>query len=662
MIKNTKFLPVSKEDMKAAGIEQLDFIIITGDAYIDHPSFGTAIIGRLLESEGYSVGVIAQPKWDSTEDFKKLGEPKYAFLINSGNIDSMVNHYTVAKKKRHDDFYSPGGKAGYRPNRAVIVYANRVKEAFKEVPIIIGGIEASLRRFAHYDYWDDKIRKSILLDSKADLLIYGMGERPIIEIAKLLAFGKPISNITSVRGTSYVTNSISNLKNPVILPSFDEITTSKKAYAKSYALASKEQDSVWGKPIVEPYDHRFVVQNPPQPPLSTKEMDRVYNLPYTRTYHPMYEAQGGIPALQEVKFSITSHRGCYGSCSFCALTYHQGRVIQNRSQDSIVEEAKLLTEDSDFKGYIHDIGGPTANFRQKACKKQVEHGVCKNKQCIFPTPCKNLIVDHSEYLSLLRKVRSLPKIKKVFVRSGIRYDYLVYDKNETFLRELCEHHISGQLKVAPEHISDKVLDVMGKPTKEVYEKFINKYQAMNKKLGKNQFVVPYLMSSHPGSDMNASIELAKYIKQMGHMPEQVQDFYPTPGSLSTAIYYTEINPYTGKPVYVAKKQKEKNMQRALLQFGNPDNHSLVKEALLASHREDLIGTGKDCLIPFRPATKKKSSPENKKTSSEKRKPSLGKDKVKEVKGKAISKNKGEKKTEVKKGKPTSQGRRKKTRI
>ncbi len=584
MKSNTQFLPISREDMKKNHISQLDFIIITGDAYIDHPSFGTAIIGRLLESEGFSVGIIAQPSWDSCEDFKKLGEPKYGFLINSGNIDSMVNHYTVAKKKRHDDLYSPGGKGGYRPNRAVIVYSNRAREAYKNTPIIIGGIEASLRRFAHYDYWDDKIRKSIILDSKADLLIYGMGEKPIVEIANLLRYGKPINHITSVRGTSYVSNKLDKLKDYILLPSFDEIISDKKAYANSYFLSSREQDSVWGKPLVEPYGDRFVVQNPPQKPLSTKEMDRVYNLPYTRTYHPIYEETGGIPALKEVKFSITSHRGCYGSCSFCALTYHQGRVIQNRSQDSIVSEAKLLTEDKDFKGYIHDIGGPTANFRQRACKKQIEHGVCKDRQCMFPTPCKNLIVDHTEYLSLLKKVRTLPKVKKVFIRSGIRYDYLIYDKNPKFFNELCEHHISGQLKVAPEHISDKVLCEMGKPSKEVYERFITKYHAINKKLGKKQFVVPYLMSSHPGSDLNAAIELGQYIKSMGHMPEQVQDFYPTP---------------------------------ALLQFGNPENHNLVKSALISCHREDLIGNGKNCLIPTNPIIKRKSSqtPNNKEKSN-----------------------------------------------
>lgn len=610
---NKNFLPVSKEDMKERGINQLDFIVITGDAYIDHPSFGTSIIGRLLEDQGFTVGIIAQPKWDNTDDFKKLGKPKYGFLISSGNIDSMVNHYTAAKKKRRDDLYSPGGKSGFRPNRAVTVYSNRAREAYKDVPIILGGIEASLRRFAHYDYWDDKIRKSILLDSKADLLIYGMGEKPIIEVANLLSYGMDVSKITSIRGTSYVTKDISSLKDYVMLPSFDEITTNKTAYAESYKIASEEQDAIRGKTLVEPYDNRYVVQNPPQLPLTTDEMDRVYKLPFTRTYHPSYEAMGGIPALNEVKFSITSHRGCFGSCSFCALTYHQGRVIQNRSQNSIIEEAKLLTDDNDFKGYIHDIGGPTANFRHKACKKQEKHGVCKDRQCMFPTPCKNLIVDHTEYLSLLRKVRTLPKVKKVFVRSGIRYDYLIHDKNTKFFEELCEHHISGQLKVAPEHISNKVLSQMGKPSKEVYEKFKRKYSEINKKLDKNQFVVPYLMSSHPGSDMRAAVELAEYINTMGYMPEQVQDFYPTPGSLSTTIYYTGINPLTKEKIYVPTNQREKNMQRALMQFKNPENHSLVRDALVKAHREDLIGYDKRCLIPPNPpkATSSSKTKDNK---------------------------------------------------
>ncbi|ARC85778.1 radical SAM superfamily protein [Clostridium argentinense CDC 2741] len=608
---NTEFLPINKEDMKKRNIEQLDFIIITGDAYIDHPSFGTAIIGRVLESEGYTVGIIAQPNWNNVDDFKRLGEPKYGFLINSGNIDSMVNHYTAFKKRRSDDLYSPGGKSGYRPNRAVIVYSNRAREAYKNVPIIIGGIEASLRRFAHYDYWDDKVRKSILMDSKADLLIYGMGERPILEVAKFLSYGSSIERLHHVRGTSYITKDISNIKDYILLPSFEEVSTNKKAYAKSYKLYSKEQDSIWGKTLIEPYGDRYVVQTPPQHPLTEEEMDKVYNLPYTRAYHPIYEPMGGIPALQEVKFSITSHRGCFGSCSFCALTYHQGRVIQNRSQQSIIDEAKLLIEDSNFKGYIHDIGGPTANFRHRACKKQLKHGVCKDRQCMFPTPCKNLIVDHSEYLSLLRKVRALPKIKKVFIRSGIRYDYLMEDKNIKFFHELCEHHISGQLKVAPEHISDKVLSQMGKPKKQVYDNFKKKYADINKKLGKNQFVVPYLMSSHPGSDLEAAIELAEYIKTMGHMPEQVQDFYPTPGSLSTTIYYTGINPITEKEVYVPKEHKEKSMQRALLQFQNPENHTLVKNALIKANRSDLIGFGPNCLIAPRPIKKQGYQGKNK---------------------------------------------------
>ena len=613
---NTEFLPISKEDMKKQNMEQLDFIIITGDAYIDHPSFGTAIIGRILESEGYTVGIIAQPNWNSIDDFKKLGEPKYGFLINSGNIDSMVNHYTAFKKRRSDDLYSPGGKSGYRPNRAVIVYSNRAREAYKNVPIIIGGIEASLRRFAHYDYWDDKVRKSILMDSKADLLVYGMGEKPIIEIAKFLSYGNSIERLHHVRGTSYITKDISNIKDYILLPSFEEVSTDKRAYANSYKLYSKEQDAIWGKTIVEPYGDRYIVQNPPQHPLTEKDMDKVYNLPYTRTYHPIYEPMGGIPALKEVKFSITSHRGCFGSCSFCALTYHQGRVIQNRSQQSIIDEAKLLTEDKDFKGYIHDIGGPTANFRHRACKKQIEHGVCKDKQCMFPSPCKNLIVDHSEYLSLLKKVRSLPKIKKVFIRSGIRYDYLMEDKNTKFFHELCEHHISGQLKVAPEHISDKVLAQMGKPKKQVYDNFRKKYEAINKKLGKKQFIVPYLMSSHPGSDIDAAIELAEYIKTMGYMPEQVQDFYPTPGSLSTTIYYTGINPITGKEVYVPKEYKEKSMQRALLQFQNPENHALVKKALIQANRTDLIGFESNCLIGPRPIKKQGYQGKNKNKSKD----------------------------------------------
>ncbi|ERK29613.1 YgiQ family radical SAM protein [Clostridium intestinale] len=592
-----KFLPVSTEDLKKNNIKQLDFIIVTGDAYVDHPSFGTAIIGRTLESQGYSVGIIPQPKWNNADDFKKLGRPKYGFLVNSGNIDSMVNHYTAAKRKRSDDFYSPGGKSGYRPDRAVIVYCNRIREAFKDIPIVIGGIEASLRRFAHYDYWDNKVRRSILLDSKANLLIYGMGEKTIIQIADLLSYGMDISKINDVKGTCYLTKDISNLRNYVETPSFEDCASNKSAYGESYKLESLEQDPIRGKTIVQPHGDRYLVQNPPQLPLTQEEMDLTYNLPFTRIPHPMYDSLGGIPAITEVKFSITSHRGCYGSCSFCALTFHQGRIIQNRSGDSIVDEAKLLTTLDDFKGYIHDIGGPTANFRHKSCKLQEEHGTCKNKQCMFPKPCKNLIVDHKEYLGVLRKVRKLPGMKKVFIRSGIRYDYLIEDKNGEFFKELCEHHISGQLKVAPEHVSPRVLTQMGKPGRDVYDKFVNKYFSINKAIGKKQFLVPYLMSSHPGSDLNAAIELALYVKEMGYNPEQIQDFYPTPGSLSTTIYYTGVNPLTGEKVYTPKTQEEKDMQRALIQYRVPKNYKLVKNALMKAGREDLIGNGPKYLIP-----------------------------------------------------------------
>ncbi|KOR25592.1 YgiQ family radical SAM protein [Clostridium sp. L74] len=609
------FLPVSKEDLKKRNIDILDFIIVTGDAYVDHPSFGTAIIGRVLEREGFTVGIIAQPDWKSIDDFKKLGKPKYGFLVNSGNIDSMVNHYTASKKKRRDDFYSPGGKSGYRPDRAVVVYCNKVKEAFKDSPIIIGGIEASLRRFAHYDYWDNAVRRSILEDSSADLLIYGMGEKPVVQISNLLRYGMKIDSIKNVTGTAYIEKNISNLDDYIEIPSFEEVSTNKKSYAEAYKIQYYEQDSIRGKTLVQKHKDRYVVQNPPQPPLSQEEMDEVYALPYARTYHPMYESEGGIPAIKEVKFSITSHRGCYGSCSFCALTFHQGRVIQNRSQDSILKEANMMTNMKDFKGYIHDVGGPTANFRHRACKVQEKHGTCKNKQCVFPSACKNLIVDHKEYLNLLRKIRKIPNVKKVFIRSGIRFDYLIYDKNDEFFKELCEHHISGQLKVAPEHISDKVLKLMGKPTRNVYDSFVKKYYDINKKIHKKQFLVPYLMSSHPGSDLKAAIELAQYIKKMGYTPEQVQDFYPTPGSLSTTMYYTGLNPLTGEKVYIPKEQKEKSMQRALLQFAIPDNYDLVKEALLKAHREDLIGNGPDCLIPYNKPYKKFHKSNNSKNTN-----------------------------------------------
>ncbi|MBD7910327.1 YgiQ family radical SAM protein [Clostridium cibarium] len=609
MILAKDFLPISKEDMKKHNIDVLDFILVTGDAYVDHPSFGTAIIGRTLESQGFTVGIIAQPDWHNTDDFKKLGTPRYGFLVNSGNIDSMVNHYTAAKKKRHDDLYSPGGKSGFRPDRAVIVYCNRIREAFKDIPIVIGGIEASLRRFAHYDYWSNKVRRSILLDSKADLLIYGMGEKTIIQIAELFKYGATISNMTSIKGTCYLTKDIEKLDNYIICPSYEDVANNKDSYGEAYKIQYYEQDNIRGKGIIQKHGDRYLVQNSPQDSLTNEEMDFTYDLPFMRTYHPTYESEGGIPAIKEVKFSITSHRGCYGSCSFCALTFHQGRVIQTRNADSIIDEAKLLTNLSDFKGYIHDVGGPTANFRHRACKTQAEHGTCRNKQCMFPKPCKNLIIDHTEYLSVLKRIRSINGIKKVFIRSGIRYDYLIHDKNESFFKELCEHHISGQLKVAPEHVAPKVLAQMGKPTRAVYDRFVNKYFEINKRINKKQFLVPYLMSSHPGSDLNAAIELAQYVKQMGYTPEQVQDFYPTPGSLSTTIYYTGVNPLTGEKVYTPKTQEEKNMQRALIQFAVPKNYEIVKKALIMAGREDLIGNGKDCLIP---ATPPKFSKNNKK--------------------------------------------------
>ncbi|MPQ33439.1 YgiQ family radical SAM protein [Clostridium estertheticum] len=600
MIVNKQFLPICMNDLKERNISQLDFIIITGDAYIDHPSFGSAIIGRTLEREGFTVGIIAQPDWEGIEDFRSLGKPKFAFIINSGNIDSMVNHYTAAKKKRHDDLYSPGGESGHRPDRAVIVYCNRAREAFKNVPIVIGGIEASLRRFAHYDYWSNKVRRSLLIDAKADLLLYGMGEKTVVEMANLFKYGMSIEKMTSIRGSVYATKDISDLEDYVEVPSFEIVSTDKLAYAKSYKLQSLEQDDIRGKTIVQKHNDRYVVQNAPQISLTQAEMDITYGLPYTRTYHPIYESKGGIPAIKEVEFSITSHRGCFGSCSFCALTFHQGRVIQNRSQKSIIDEATLLTTLKNFKGYIHDIGGPTANFRHRACKIQEKVGVCRDKQCMFPTPCKNLIIDHTEYLDLLRKVRVIPNIKKVFIRSGIRYDYLIYDKNTKFFEELCEHHISGQLKVAPEHISDKVLDQMGKSKQEVFDRFVKKYNETNKELDKDQFLVPYFMSSHPGCDLTESIKLSEYINEMGYTPEQVQDFYPTPGSLSTTIFYTGVNPFSGAKVYVPTEQKEKNMQRALMQFKNPENYSIVRDALVKAHREDLIGSDKKSLIPSRP--------------------------------------------------------------
>lgn len=591
------FLPINKNDMKKRGWDELDFIVVSGDAYVDHPSFGVAIISRVLESRGYKVGIIAQPSWKDTKDFKKLGKPKFGFLITSGNIDSMVNHYTVAKRRRKNDLYSPGGRAGFRPDRAVIVYSNRVREAFGDVPIILGGIEASLRRFAHYDYWDNKVRRSILLDSRADLIVYGMGEKQIVQIAEALESGLPIEEITFIDGTVYKTKDINRPYEPEILPSYEEIISSKKKYAESFMIQYNNMDSVYGVPLVEPYENNYyVVQNPPQEPIKQIDLDDIYDLPYMRTYHPIYEKQGGIPAIKEVKFSIISNRGCFGSCSFCALSFHQGRIVQARSHESIVNEAEKIIDEEDFKGYIHDVGGPTANFRHRACKKQEKHGVCKDKQCLFPNPCNQLKIDHKDYLNLLRKLRKLPNVKKVFIRSGIRYDYLMADKDDTFFKELCEYHISGQLKVAPEHISPNVLEKMGKPKREVYEKFIKKYKKINKELGMNQFVVPYLMSSHPGSTLNDAIELAEYLRDIGHRPEQVQDFYPTPATLATCMYYTELDPRTMERVYVPKSPHEKAMQRALIQYTVPKNYNLVYEALKKAGRDDLIGYEKKCLI------------------------------------------------------------------
>ena len=592
----TNFLPISKEDMQERGWEQLDFILVSGDAYVDHPSFGAAVIGRVLESRGYKVGIIAQPQWENNEAFKVLGKPRLGFLITSGNIDSMVNHYTTAKKKRSDDLYSPGGKGGFRPDRATIVYSTKVKELYSDTPIILGGLEASLRRFAHYDYWSNKVRRSILLDAKADLIVYGMGERQIIEIAEALDSGIPAKEITFIKGTVYKTKDKDRAYEAMFLPQYDEILESKKKYAESFMLQYNNMDSIVGKPLVEPYKNYYIVQNPPPEPMPQMELDDVYALPYVRTYHPIYEKMGGIPAIKEVKFSLISNRGCFGNCSFCAITFDQGRVVQPRSHRSILAEAKQIVWDPEFKGYIHDVGGPTANFRHAACEKQVKHGVCVDKQCLYPNPCKQLKIDHKDYLKLLRNLRQLPNVKKVFIRSGLRYDYLIHDNNDEFFKELVEHHISGQLKVAPEHVSPKVLEKMGKPQREVYDKFTKKYHKLNKDLGMKQFLVPYLMSSHPGSDLNEAIELAEYLRDLGHMPEQVQDFYPTPGTLSTCMYHTELDPRTMEPVYVPKSAHEKAMQRALIQYRKPQNYNLVYEALIKAGRDDLIGFDKKCLI------------------------------------------------------------------
>ena len=604
------FLPISRRDMKARGWEQCDFVYIIGDAYVDHPSFGHAIISRVLEAAGYKVGIISQPDWKNPQSINALGEPRLGFLVMGGNMDSMVNHYSVSKKRRKTDAFTPGGVMGKRPDYAVAVYCNLIRRTYPKKPILIGGIEASLRRLAHYDYWSDKLKRSVLLDSQADILMYGMGERSVVELADALNAGMDVKDITWVDGTVFQCREVDEAVPKIVLPSYDALCRDKLKYAESFYLQYQNTDPFTAKRLVEPYDDRFVVQNPPQKPLSQQEMDRVYGLPYVRTWHPSYEKAGGVPAIAEVQFSLISNRGCFGACSFCALTFHQGRIIQTRSHQSILAEAKKLVWDPDFKGYIHDVGGPTANFRQPACPKQLTKGACQHRQCLFPTPCKNMVADHSDYLQLLRELRQLPNVKKVFIRSGIRFDYLLADKNDVFFRELVKYHVSGQLKVAPEHVADPVLDLMGKPRNCVYERFLEKYKRLNQQLGLKQYVVPYLMSSHPGSTLKEAVALAEYLRDLGYMPEQVQDFYPTPSTISTVMYYTGLDPRTMKPVYVPTNPHEKAMQRALIQYRNPKNYALVHEALVKAGRTDLIGYGKTCLIKpmSRPKPETKQAP------------------------------------------------------
>jgi len=591
------FLPITREEMKERGWDQVDFVYVSGDAYVDHPSFGHAIITRLLESRGYRVGIIAQPDWRKPESVQVFGEPRLGFLVSAGNMDSMVNHYSVSKKRRKTDAYTPGGEMGKRPDYACVVYGNLIRQTYKKTPIILGGIEASLRRMAHYDYWSDKLKRSVLFDSGADVISYGMGEHSIVELAEALDAGIPVEDITYIAGTVVKTKSLDSIYDAEILPSFEDLKADKMNYARSFYTQYLNTDAFNGKRLVEPYsEHLYVVQNPPATPLTQMEMDDVYSLPYQRTYHPSYEAKGGVPAIKEIKFSLISNRGCFGGCSFCALTFHQGRIVQVRSHESLIEEAKEITKDKDFKGYIHDVGGPTANFRHPSCKKQMEHGVCKTRQCLFPSPCKNLDADHRDYVSLLRKLRDIPKVKKVFIRSGIRFDYLLADKKQEFLRELCEYHVSGQLKVAPEHVAGPVLSLMGKPEHKVYEEFTRQFYKMNEKIGKEQYLVPYLMSSHPGSTLKEAVELAEYCRDLGYMPEQVQDFYPTPSTLSTCMYYTGVDPRTMQKVYVPKSPHEKAMQRALIQYRNPELYDLVIEALHKAGRSDLIGFGPKCLV------------------------------------------------------------------
>ncbi len=608
-MQNKGFLTISKEEMKERGIEQFDFVYVIGDAYVDHPSFGHAIISRVLQAHGYTVGIISQPDWKNDESISILGCPRLAFIISGGNMDSMVNHYYVSKKHREVDAYTPGGEMYKRPDHATVVYGNLIRRTYKKVPIIIGGIEASLRRMAHYDYWSNSFKRSILLDSQADIISYGMGEKSIVEIADALNSGLDVKDITFIKGTVFKTKDLSVVYEPDILPSYDDMKEDRLKYAESFMEQYRNTDPFNGNVLAEPYPNGvYVVQNPPSEPLSQTEMDEVYELPYMRTYHPSYKEKGGVPAIEEIQFSLTSCRGCFGGCNFCALTFHQGRIIQTRSHASIIREAKMITEMPEFKGYIHDVGGPTANFRHPSCSKQLKYGVCKDRQCLFPKPCSNLKVDHKDYLTLLRKLRELPNVKKVFVRSGIRFDYLMADSDDTFFKELVENHISGQLKVAPEHVSDNVLKMMGKPENAVYQKFTKKYEKLNKKMGKNQFVVPYLMSSHPGSTLKEAVELAEYLRDLNYMPKQVQDFYPTPSTISTVMYYTGVDPRTMKKVYVPKNPHEKAMQRALIQYRKPENYELVKEALYKAERQDLIGFDKKCLIkPRKIVGKKKHS-------------------------------------------------------
>ena len=616
------FLPITREEMKERGWDQVDFVYVSGDAYVDHPSFGHAIITRLLESRGYRVGIIAQPDWRKPESVQVFGEPRLGFLVSAGNMDSMVNHYSVSKKRRKTDAYTPGGEMGKRPDYACVVYGNLIRQTYKKTPIILGGIEASLRRMAHYDYWSDKLKRSVLLDSGADVISYGMGEHSIVELAEALDAGIPVEDITYIAGTVVKAKSLDSIYDAEILPSFEDLKADKMNYARSFYTQYLNTDAFNGKRLVEPYsEHLYVVQNPPATPLTQMEMDDVYSLPYQRTYHPSYEAKGGVPAIKEIKFSLISNRGCFGGCSFCALTFHQGRIVQVRSHESLIEEAKEITKDKDFKGYIHDVGGPTANFRHPSCKKQMEHGVCKTRQCLFPSPCKNLDADHRDYVSLLRKLRDIPKVKKVFIRSGIRFDYLLADKKQEFLRELCEYHVSGQLKVAPEHVAGPVLSLMGKPEHKVYEEFTRQFYKMNERIGKEQYLVPYLMSSHPGSTLKEAVELAEYCRDLGYMPEQVQDFYPTPSTLSTCMYYTGVDPRTMQKVYVPKSPHEKAMQRALIQYRNPELYELVIEALHKAGRSDLIGFGPKCLV--RPRQMRGSGNDKKTGKNEPKKGSRG---------------------------------------